>query len=195
MKTILHVGCGRKRFDAPTLLGVVGLQLEDADGYRVVHLDADPQLTPDVVCRLGDDPIPMEDDSVDLVIAWHVLEHIGYQGDARAWFRAFEELYRVLTPNGLLYGESPSYDSIWAWSDPTHTRAISEHSFVFFMQDAYRQAGSIISPYRIQADFGWAGLPGMPQGHAIISAPGDARDRNVRFSMLARKPFRPWWED
>lgn len=191
-KTILHIGCGRKQFASDALLRSVGLRLNDVDAYTVKHLDRDALLSPDIVCALGDDRIPVDDNSVDIVVAFHVLEHVS--ADARSWFYAFEELYRVLKPNGLLYGESPNYDSIWAWSDPTHVRAISEHSFAFFNQDAYRIDGSPISPYRIRCDFGFVGMPGMPKGFAVITGT-DARDRNLRFALTARKPFVPWWED
>ena len=192
---ILHVGCGRKKYDAATLLASVGLSLPEADAAEVLHLDAAAHLQPDVHCQLGAEAIPLEDDSIDLVIAWHVLEHIGRQGEAPAWFFAWEELYRVLKADGWIYAESPYYDSIWAWSDPTHTRIVSEHALIFFMQDAYRAQGSMISPYRIRCDFQWMGLSGMERGWAVIPDPSEPRHRAVRFALAAKKPLRPWWED
>lgn len=165
-----------------------------SDGVTVTHLDADHALEPDYLCTLGRDRIPCDDDTFDLVIAWHVLEHVGRQGETTEWFQCWEELYRVLAPNGWVYGESPYYDSIWAWSDPTHTRALSEHSFVFFAQDSYRVAESAISPYRIRCDFGWLGLGSLPHGHHVITHPTDSRVRSMRFAMVARKPFVGWWE-
>jgi SAM-dependent methyltransferase len=192
VERILHVGCGRKQLAPTALMQTVGLSV-DVSGATVTHLDRDPALGPDVVCDLGVDTIPLPDDSVDLVIAFHVLEHIGRQGESTAWFKAFEELYRVLKPGGLIYGECPYYTSIWAWSDPTHTRAVSEHSFVFFNQDAYRREGSPISPYRIAADLPFVGMGGMPSGFRVIESPSDARDQSLRFSLTARKPLRAWW--
>jgi SAM-dependent methyltransferase len=191
---ILHLGCGRKKLDGPELLQMVGLRLE-ADALSVTHLDADPALEPDLVCRLGEERIPLEDDSVDLVIAFHVIEHIGHQGEARAWFAFWEDLYRVLKPGGWIYGETPYYTSIWAWSDPTHVRAMSEHSFVFFCQDSYRIPHSAISPYRIAADFKFLGMPGMPKGFIVGGDPHDPRVQNLRFALRAQKPLRPWWQD
>jgi hypothetical protein len=104
-------------------------------------------------------------------------------------------MYRVLTHGGFIYGESPYYTGIWAWSDPTHTRAISEHSFVFFRQDNYRIANSAISPYRIATDFGFMGMAGMERGFALVEDPSDERNIGIRFALQAQKPLQPWWKD
>ncbi len=191
--TILHVGCGRKKLAARELLDVHGIRLLHDQPLRVLHLDQDPRLEPDLVATLGKDRIPLEDDSVDLILAWHVLEHVGRQGEADGWFQCWEEIYRVLKPGGTLYGESPYYDSIWAWSDPTHSRVISEDCFAFFNQDAYRIPGNMISPYRIGCDFQWTEI-GDLKGFRIISEAGRPQNRNIRFAFTARKPLRTWWE-
>jgi SAM-dependent methyltransferase len=192
---VLHLGCGRKRYDFAELSQHIGLSA-DFDTPEMVHLDADARLEPDIVHRLGGpDPLPLDDDSIDLIVAWHVLEHVGQQGETEGWFRMWEELYRVLKPSGWLYAESPYYDSIWAWSDPTHTRAISEHCFVFFAQAAYRMKDSIISPYRIHCDFQWLGMPGLEKGYAVHTDRTDPRNRMLRFALRPIKPLQPWWED
>lgn len=190
--TVLHLGCGRKQYDAPELFAYVGLKMADSDA-TVIHLDADPRLEPDLVCRLGEQPIAVPDDSVDLIVAWHVLEHIGTQGRIEAWFDFWEEAYRVLKPNGWLYGESPYYTSLWAWSDPTHTRALSEASFVFFNQDAYRIPESAISPYRIACDFRLLAIPGLEDGTRVIEQPDNTKIHSLRFALTAQKPLQPWW--
>ncbi len=192
---VLHLGCGRKKWDAERLFPYVGLKLDGP--ATITHLDADADLKPDIVCELGSRDIPLENDSVDLAIAWHVIEHIptpGYDTQPyKAWFHFWEELYRVLAPDGWIYGESPNYDGIWAWSDPTHVRAMSEASFVFFNQDSYRIPDSAISPYRIRCDFEWLALPGLPDGRTVIVDPKDSRNRMLRFALRARKPLQPWW--
>lgn len=166
----LHLGCGRK----PRMTS------------DMVTLDADPTLMPDVVCTLGVDPLPFVDDSVDQAIAIHVLEHIGRQGDTTGWFQFWEELYRVLKPNGTLTVESPLYSSVWAWADPSHTRALSPESFVFMNQDSYRVTPSAISPYRIRCDF----EPAL--AYALI--PDNAGGAHFRGVLRANKPLRPWWD-
>jgi SAM-dependent methyltransferase len=191
---VLHVGCGRKKWTAEELFRYVGLKMQ-TEGVEVLHLDADSSLKPDIVCCLGTTPIPLPDNSIDLVVAWHVLEHIGKQGDIYEWFYAFEELYRVLQPDGWLYGESPYYTSLWAWSDPTHSRVISEHSFIFFAQSSYTIDSSAISPYRINCDFGWLGMTNLEKGFRVIQDKQDPRIHSIRFCLIAKKPLKPWWEN
>jgi SAM-dependent methyltransferase len=199
---VLHLGCGRERD-----LGRYGVLAQPH--WAVTHLDQDPLLQPDLVCQLGRDrivrknaktqrierPEDMLTDTFDLAVAWHVLEHIGKQGEKERWFQFWEELYRVLKPGAALVFESPYYTSIWAWSDPTHTRALSEHSFIFFNQDSYRIPGSMISPYRIACDFQWGLMPGMPKGWALIPDPTNPGSGNLRGCLVARKPLTPWWSD
>ena len=189
---VLHVGCGRRKYGLAKLAEYVGLSASWDEHTEVWHLDADLALNPTLRCTLGTDDIDLDDDSVDLVIAWHVLEHIK---GSDAWFKAWEDLYRVLKPGGWIYAESPYYDSIWAWSDPTHVRAISEHSLIFFSQASYRVPDSMISPYRLRCDFQFLSMPGLEKGWTVITDPGDARNRMLRFAMSAVKPLRPWWED
>lgn len=190
---VLHVGCGRKKYNWPELAAYV--DLDSSQQGEVTHLDADGRLNPDLVCKLGRDPIMIAENRADVIIAWHVLEHIGKQGQRREWFKAIQELYRVLKPGGFLYGECPYYSGIWAWSDPTHTRAISEHSFIFFSQDAYRIEGSMISPYRIGVDFQFMPMPAMPKGYLVYADPTDRRNTFIRFALQAIKPLKPWWQD
>lgn len=190
---VLHVGCGRKRYDWPELSAYVGLNGSQA--ANVTHLDADARLEPDLVCTLGAGKIPMPTDSADIVIAWHVLEHVGRQGESREWFFAFEELYRVLKPNGLLYAECPYAGSAWEWADPTHTRSMNEYALTYFNQDNYRIPGSMISPYRIACDLRFVGMAGMERGWAQIRDLQDPKVSSLRFAMRAHKPLTPWWED
>lgn len=182
---VLHLGCGRKGRD-------VGRSIPAS--AEVVTLDADARLEPDLVCCLGRDPIPLPDDSIDLAVAVHVLEHIGKQGETAEWFFFWEELYRVLTPDGRLELESPLYTSVWAWADPSHVRVLSPQAFVFFSQDSYRMPGSGISPFRIACDF----LPtqpfeGVADGNAAVAAHESIS--HFRGVLEAQKPLRPWWAD
>lgn len=169
MTTILHLGCGR-------------IEPVQNAGANIITLDADAMLNPMLVCELGIDPIPLANDSVDLAIAEHVLEHIGRQGDTAEWFFFWEELYRVLKPSGQLRFLSPLYSSVWAWSDPSHTRALSPESFTFFNQDAYRIEGSSISPFRIRCDF---------KPHHFNT---EYADGSFSGWLTVRKPLVPWWE-
>jgi len=180
--TILHLGCGRDTLDIP--------EYKDAD---IITLDQDAELKPKIVCTLGRDLIPLADDSVDVAIAIHVLEHIGKQGEMKEWFQFWEELYRVLKPDGFLYFESPLYSSVWAWSDPSHTRALSPWSFVFFQQESYRLKPTRISPFRINCDFVPMGFEKSSDESLEIQA--DERFSHFKGQLRANKPLKVWWKD
>ncbi len=86
------------------LLARLGMQHEVR-----IDLGADNRLV-DVMCSLTDIPLP--DDSVDLVVCYHVLEHIP---DDR---RAMAELARVLRPGGLAVLQVPFRPGTLTDEDP-----------------------------------------------------------------------------
>jgi SAM-dependent methyltransferase len=193
---VLAVGCGLKQRveDYGLRLGGPGAPPTRADEVTLVTLDADPRVRPQIVCELGRDRIALPDDSVDLILAMHVLEHIGRQGEIEAWFHAWGELYRVAKPDARLEFECPYFSSLWAWADPTHTRAISEMTFLYLDQDAYRRPGSAIPRYRPPCDWMIVGLNLRPD----VTNPEVRAREPVSFLhgvLRARKPFAPWWAD
>ena len=100
-------------------------------------LDINPDVKPDVLWDLNNTPYPFEDQQFDEIHAYEVLEHYGTQGDYRAFFRHFDELYRILKPGGYLVGSVPRWDGIWAWGDPGHTRVINEGTLAFLDRSLY----------------------------------------------------------
>jgi hypothetical protein len=193
--TVLNLGCGRRR-----LASDYHVQTFDAGGKPVDvpvawwHLDANPVVKPDLVCLLGRDPIPLPDNSVNLALAMHVLEHVGRQGETEAWFYFWQELYRVMQPSGRVQFECPHHTSVWAWADPTHSRAISREAFVYLNQDGYRHGGSI-PDYRPPFDFvltDWTLKPDAtnPGIHDV-----EGETTYCAGTLVARKPLRPYWED
>jgi predicted SAM-dependent methyltransferase len=50
-------------------------------GYKryegVINIDNDKNCKPDFICNFEIDPLPFKDNSVDKIIAHHILEHIG----------------------------------------------------------------------------------------------------------------------
>jgi SAM-dependent methyltransferase len=126
------------------------------DWAGLVRLDFNDAHKPDVVHDLAKLPLPFEDNSFDEVHAYDVMEHIGLQGDWRFFFAQWQDLWRVLKPDGRFFGISPHWSSPWAWMDPGHTRAMGPEMLVFLCQPEYRQVGTTpMSDYRFcySADF------------------------------------------
>ena len=117
---------------------------------QLVTLDYNEDHEPDVVHDLEIFPYPFKHDAFDEIHAYEVLEHTGNQGDYRFFFKQFEELYRILKPNGKLYASVPAWDNVWALGDPSHKRVLSHASLVFLCQDEYeKQVGKTpMSDYR-----------------------------------------------
>ena len=176
---VLQLGCGRTRL-APAL--------ESGEPIEAIALDADCTVNPDVVCCLGKDRLPFPDDTFDIAVAIHVLEHIGTQGETAGWFQFWEDLYRVLKPDGRLEFVAPWWQSVWGWGDPSHTRLLSPEALYFFQQANYRIPGSPISPFRIQCDF-------VPSDYKMMRETEDGPIVSFAGILVAKKPLTPWWED
>lgn len=122
----------------------------------LVTLDIDPDCGPDVVWDLRHLPLPFEDETFREIHAYEILEHIGQQGDWKTFFAQFSEFHRILKTGGKIFATTPAWDSLWAWSDPGHTRVISEGTIAFLDQDSYSQVGkTTMTDYRhvYKADF------------------------------------------
>ncbi|MBQ1029721.1 methyltransferase domain-containing protein [Micromonospora sp. C97] len=84
----------------------------------------------DIVCDVTKG-IDLPDNSVGVIRAVDFLEHIPDK------MGMFNELYRVLAPNGLLLSLTPSSDGRGAYQDPTHVAFYNENSFWYFTNDQY----------------------------------------------------------
>lgn len=83
----------------------------------------------DIVVDLEKFPWPFEDNSVDEVFCSHYIEHTS---DLISFVN---ELYRIMKVGAKAEIIAPYYSSIRAWQDPTHLRAISENTFLYFNKD------------------------------------------------------------
>ena len=147
------------------------------DWNNLVTVDINPDHNPTVQWDLNDHPYPFEDDSMDEIHAYDVLEHLGRQGDYQYFFKEWTDFWRILKPGGHFCAIVPKHDSVWAWADPSHTRVIPMEQLLFLSQNTYReQVGkTAISDFRYiyEADF------------EIVSVSDDA-DRNF-FVLRAMK--------
>ena len=79
----------------------------------------------DITCDLNDG-IPLPDNSVGVINASHVIEHL------RDPIKTMREIHRVLVHGGWAFIEVPSTDGRGAWQDPTHVSFWNEHSFWYY---------------------------------------------------------------
>ena len=124
---------------------------------ELVTLDMNPAHKPDVVHDLNVRPWPFPDDAFDELHAYDVMEHLSRQGDYRAFFAEWSEVWRILKPGGRFFGLSPHWSGKWAWMDPGHTRVYGPEVITYLVQPVYdKQVGTTaITDYRFcyKADF------------------------------------------
>ena len=128
----LMLGCGHSRVRQITTNG-------QAAWRDLVTLDLYADCGADVVHDLNVMPYPLDSEGFDEIHAYDVIEHIGKQGDYLSFFALFNELHRILRPNGMVYATTPLWDSTWAWSDPGHTRVISADTLTFLDRSVYEE--------------------------------------------------------
>lgn len=99
----------------------------------------------DIVHDLEQFPWPIEDGSVEEAMCSHYVEHTK---DLNAFMN---EVSRILKPGGTCSVTAPYYNNIRAWQDPTHTRAISEATFLYYNKQWREQ--NKLNHYPITCDF------------------------------------------
>lgn len=126
-----------------------------------------------------------EADYWDEVHAYEVLEHLGQQGDAVAFFAHFQEIWRILKANGYLVATVPSRFSGWLWGDPSHRRVILPESLTFLDQLEY--ARQCDGPERVRTSM--SDFRNFYKGDFRVVDSTDNRDKFV-FVLQAIKPSR-----
>jgi SAM-dependent methyltransferase len=141
--TAVDLGCGphpKNMFGADHLIGID--LYEDQKG-RIMKV------------RLGFDPLPFADDSIDYLTAYDVLEHIPRYSDLitngnAPFIFLMNECYRVLKKDGIFLSSTPIYPYIEAFQDPTHNNIITKDTFrLYFSKQKYE----IAKHYGINANF------------------------------------------
>jgi ubiquinone/menaquinone biosynthesis C-methylase UbiE len=95
------------------------------DGY--ITLDYDRETNPDYYLDIEKDRFPFEDNSVETVLAHHILEHLG-----EGYFHCLQEIYRVCKHGAIVDVRvpHPRHESFLA--DPTHRRPITAMGLKLF---------------------------------------------------------------
>jgi len=103
----------------------IGGGLNPYPGYVTLDLREDADIVFDL-----NDGIPLPDNTVGVLNASHILEHLYDKTKIMA------EIHRVLAPGGWAFIEVPSTDGRGAFQDPTHVSYWNENSFLYYT-DAY----------------------------------------------------------
>ncbi len=111
-KKILHIGCGSNKIS-----GAIGMDILDLKGVDVVH-------NLDVV------PWPIESNSVDVVVAHSVVEHLT---DIVSFLN---EVWRVLGVGGRVIITVPYFRCVDSYTDITHKHFFTSKSFDYFVRDS-----------------------------------------------------------
>lgn len=108
---LLDIGCGGAKQDA----SFVGMDKRALPGVDIVH---DVEVF----------PWPLKDNSVNLAVCSHLLEHI------KPWLTIdfFNEIWRVMQPDGKLVIACPYGISSGWQQDPTHCNVVIEATFQYF---------------------------------------------------------------
>jgi hypothetical protein len=177
MERVILLGAGN---NPQRIINVNGRS--DWSGQELITVDIDEATKPTVVCDLNLTPWPFESNSADEIHAYEVFEHLGRQGDLISFFSTFYECWRILKPGGHLAATVPMWNSLWAFSDPGHSRIISAGSLVFLDQKQYHdQVGKTpMADYRAywKGDF-------SPEPGGILEG-----QERLLFVLKAHKPVR-----
>ena len=104
----------------------IGCGNDYRDGF--INIDKNDNVKCDMVVDLEEGKIPLEDGSVDYIMANHVLEHINNL------IPLMNELHRILKPKGVLHVEVPMAGTPAHWKDPTHVRGFIPQTFKYFAE-------------------------------------------------------------
>jgi O-antigen biosynthesis protein len=149
---------------------------KDADDRGLLKVDIGGGLYPragyltvdqeggDITCDLNGG-IPLPDNSVGVINASHVLEHL------RDPIKSMREIHRVLAHGGWAMIEVPSTDGRGAWQDPTHVSFWNEHSFWYYTNKDkaifIRNSDIRFQTYRLET---WEMAPHIPVVSAWLTA-------------------------
>ncbi|GIU68440.1 MAG: hypothetical protein KatS3mg093_327 [Candidatus Parcubacteria bacterium] len=104
----LNLGCGNDK----------------REGY--INIDSSKEVNPDKVWNLEKTPLPFKTNSIDEILAFHVLEHINN------FIPLMHDLHRICKPNSIIKIKTPFYSSWGQFNDPTHVRFFSPFTFNYF---------------------------------------------------------------
>lgn len=109
----LHLGCGN----------------DYKPGY--LNCDCTEKVKVDKIIDLEEPLYMFEDNSIEEVICYHVLEHINN------FIPLMHEIHRICKKDALIRIKTPFYSAWGQFNDPTHVRVFSPWTFTYFKKGNY----------------------------------------------------------
>jgi len=113
-KIILNIGCGFRKLPG------------------MINVDAYANCKPDVLWNLNTRPWPWADNSIDMIHATHIMEHLDN------WWSAFKECARILKVGGVMEMYVPHHTSTQDMVYIDHKAVIGRNSFHMIMKNEMR---------------------------------------------------------
>ncbi len=135
---LLDVGCGMRK-----LPGAMGM-------------DIIPLPTVDIVHDMNKIPWPIEDNTFDLILLNHALEHVA---DV---VQTMNEIHRVCKADGRVVVQVPYFRSVDAYTDPTHIHFFTSDTLECFVAQTSHTKYHYTNAYFHKVGF-WFGYPQSSQ--------------------------------
>lgn len=134
-EVVYNLGCGKHTYE-----NIIGVDLLPGDNVDIVH-------------DLNEFPWPIESNSADALLMFHVLEHLG------SIPKVMEEMYRILKPGGRVLIEVPYFRHVGAFQDPTHIHFFTSETIKYFCEPAEERPGPLYANVRFVQKGFWYGWP------------------------------------
>lgn len=178
---VLDAGCGDFRIardHAEALTGKTYVGCDTVEKNKPAHAEFH-------AVDLDKPPLPFADDSFDLVVFSHVIEHLDEP------IPALRELVRVLRPGGLLYVECPSEKSLrpGPWGPQSYNLILSFH-------DDPTHSGRPWSPQSLRRVAIYMGCEPLETRYDQSLMRGLRLPIDWVYGLIARKPdhmVTSWW--
>lgn len=142
------------------------------------HVDINVACKPEQVWDLLDLSRRWPWSNVSHIELRHFIEHIPHgDGGKDHFIRFFERCWHVLRPNGTMAIRWPWYQSIGAYSDPTHRRFITPLTFSYLSKKWLKERN--IEHYDMACDFEVVSNAGAV-AQSIEHLQGEERDRAIQ---------------
>lgn len=120
-RVVVDLGCGFRK------QGTIGIDVRREGTHA------------DIICRLGFEPIPLDDDTADEIVCRDFLEHIPKAVYSETQGKLIypiidlmNEIWRILKPGGAFISKTPCYPTDEVHQDPTHLSVWTLRSMAYF---------------------------------------------------------------